>query len=42
MDPVPGKMEGTFRFVEGSIKEPGSQFEVSCAEFKLELPEIVI
>ena len=37
-----GSMEGSFGFVEGSLAAPvGEDFNVACARFKLDVPEIV-
>jgi F-box protein 3 len=37
-----GFMDGTFRFVEGSIQCPsGPEWEVACPRFKLEVPTFV-
>ena len=38
----PGRMEGDFTFIEGTLAEPaGPPFEVVCATFALALPPFV-
>jgi hypothetical protein len=34
-------MEGNFKFVEGSLSQPGREFDVSCARFNLVVPDVV-
>lgn len=36
-----GSMEGSFRFVEGSLQQPGREFDVACAQFNLSVPEVM-
>lgn len=36
-----GSMEGSFRFVEGTLQHPGREFDVTCAPFRLDVPDIV-
>lgn len=36
-----GSMEGNFKFVEGSLSQPGREFDVSCARFNLVVPDVV-
>jgi len=43
MDAIPGSMQGSFSFWEGTIDSPtGPQFDVKCAAFRLDLPEFII
>lgn len=36
-----GSMEGSFRFVEGSLQAPGREFDAVCAPFRLDVPDFV-
>ena len=39
---TPGRMEGSFTFVEGTIARPaGPDFEAACAPFLLSRPEFI-
>jgi hypothetical protein len=34
-------MEGSFRFVKGSLQHPRREFDVACAQFRLDVPGVV-
>lgn len=36
-----GSMEGSFGFVEGSLEHPRREFDVACARFSLEVPDVM-
>lgn len=36
-----GSMEGSFVFVEGTLQAPRREFDVACAPFRLDVPDIV-
>ncbi|KAL4458786.1 hypothetical protein ABPG75_013651 [Micractinium tetrahymenae] len=36
-----GSMEGSFRFVEGSLQAPGREFDAVCAPFRLDVPDFI-
>ncbi|KAG1659640.1 hypothetical protein FOA52_010223 [Chlamydomonas sp. UWO 241] len=39
---LPGSMDGSFEFVEGTIRQPcGERWEVACPRFELRLPDFV-
>jgi hypothetical protein len=34
-------MEGSFVFVEGSLEQPRREFDVACARFSLDVPDVM-
>ena len=36
-----GSMEGEFGFVEGTLEAPRREFDVRCAPFRLDVPDVI-